>query len=118
MIELITAAFTMGLLGSFHCIGMCGPLALSLPVNKEGEWQKFVGTFLYNAGRVVTYGVFGLLFGTIGKSLALLGGQQLLSIVFGVIILLSVLLHKCINVLNRNNNVLRLFAVLRTWLAK
>ena len=33
MIQMIIAAFTMGLLGSFHCIGMCGPIALSLPLN-------------------------------------------------------------------------------------
>ncbi len=88
MLELIIAGFTMGVIGSFHCMGMCGPLALSLPVNKDDFFSKFLGAFIYNAGRVVTYSVFGLLFGLIGKSIALFGFQQWLSILLGVLILL------------------------------
>ena len=68
MVQLIIAAFTMGLLGSFHCVGMCGPLALSLPLNKDSFWSKFSGGILYNAGRIVTYSCLGLMSGIIGKS--------------------------------------------------
>ena len=42
MFQLIIAAFTMGLIGSFHCVGMCGPLALSLPLNNDSFLSKFV----------------------------------------------------------------------------
>ncbi|HMX38267.1 MAG TPA: sulfite exporter TauE/SafE family protein, partial [Ferruginibacter sp.] len=62
MIQLVLAALTMGVLGSFHCVGMCGPLALSLPLTNNSSWGKFVGAFLYNSGRVITYSAFGLLF--------------------------------------------------------
>jgi len=46
MVQLIFAAFAMGLLGSFHCVGMCGPLALSLPLSSNSNWGKnFSGAF-------------------------------------------------------------------------
>ncbi len=93
MIALILAAFSIGALGSFHCIGMCGPLALSLPLSGN-PGSKFIGAFLYNAGRVVTYAVFGLLFGLIGQSAALFGWQQWVSILAGLVILLFILLPK------------------------
>ena len=54
MIQLVLAALTMGVLGSFHCVGMCGPLALSLPLTNNSSLGKFVGAFLYNSGRVIT----------------------------------------------------------------
>ena len=87
MFQLIIAAFTMGLIGSFHCVGMCGPLALSLPLNNDSFLSKFSGALLYNAGRIVTYAVFGFVFGVIGKSFALFGYQQWLSVILGVVII-------------------------------
>jgi uncharacterized protein len=80
-------AFTMGLLGSLHCVGMCGPIALALPVgNLE---NKFFARILYNAGRILTYTLAGFLFGLFGKGLAIAGLQQIISISLGVAILLS-----------------------------
>jgi uncharacterized protein len=76
MIQLVIAAFAMGMVGSFHCIGMCGPIALSLPLKKESSWGKFSGAILYNLGRITTYIAFGLVFGLLGKSVALFGYQQ------------------------------------------
>lgn len=81
----------LGLLGSFHCVGMCGPLALSLPINSDNLGVKFSGTLLYNAGRVVTYSFIGFCVGMIGKSFALFGLQQWLSIIMGSLILLFLL---------------------------
>ena len=94
MLELITAGMVLGMLGSFHCIGMCGPLALSLPINSENLGVKFSGTLLYNAGRIVTYSIIGLMVGMIGRSFALFGWQQWLSIIMGSLILLYLLLGK------------------------
>ena len=88
MAPVFIAAFTMGLLGSFHCVGMCGPLALSLPVNNGNTWSKFTGAVLYNAGRICTYSLFGVLFGAIGRSVAFFGYQQWLSVSLGVLIIL------------------------------
>jgi sulfite exporter TauE/SafE len=118
MIQLIIAAFTMGLLGSFHCVGMCGPLALSLPLNSDSFWSKFSGSLLYNAGRIVTYSVFGLLFGAIGKSVALFGYQQWLSILLGVLIIFFIVLPKRIAVFNNNNFALHFLEKIRASLGK
>jgi uncharacterized protein len=94
MTALIMAALLMGVLGSFHCVGMCGPLVISLPLNNNSKRAKFFGAVLYNAGRVVTYAVFGLLFGLLGRSFALFGFQQWLSVILGVLIIVFVILPK------------------------
>lgn len=90
--ELIIAAISLGLLGSFHCIGMCGPIALALPVHQYSPLKKYLGIFLYNLGRVVTYTFLGVVFGLLGQSFFLGGFQQVLSITIGVLLLLSVAL--------------------------
>jgi sulfite exporter TauE/SafE len=90
--ELIIAAISLGLLGSFHCIGMCGPIALALPVHQYSPLKKYLGIFLYNLGRVVTYTFLGVVFGLLGQSFFLGGFQQILSIAIGVLLLLSVIL--------------------------
>jgi uncharacterized protein len=118
MAQLIFAAFTIGLLGSFHCVGMCGPLALSLPLNSDSLWAKFSGSVLYNAGRIVTYSAFGLVFGTIGKSVALFGYQQWLSVILGVLIIVFIILPKQVTVISKKNIVMRFFEKLRSSLGQ
>lgn len=85
-------ALSMGLLSSLHCIGMCGPIALALPVHKGGFLQQLGGLLVYNGGRAFTYSVLGILFGLIGSSLVVLGFMRYLTIAVGIIILLYVLL--------------------------
>ena len=68
MAQLIIAAFMMGLLGSFHCVGMCGPIALSLPLKDDSDWENFQEHCFIIPAVVVTYSVFGFIFGIIGKS--------------------------------------------------
>lgn len=94
MIETIAAGLVLGAIGSLHCVGMCGPIALSLPVVNTSHASKYIGTLLYNLGRVVTYAMLGVLFGLIGQSLVWMGFQQGLSIALGVLLLLLVLLPK------------------------
>jgi uncharacterized protein len=86
------AGFTIGIMGSFHCIGMCGPLALSLPLNGLGN--KIYGALLYNFGRVISYSALGLLFGAIGQSVSLFGWQRILSIAIGLLIIAFMLVPK------------------------
>ncbi|MCK6648552.1 MAG: sulfite exporter TauE/SafE family protein [Bacteroidia bacterium] len=88
----IWAAITLGFLGSFHCVGMCGPIALALPLNHNSLWSKIIGALLYNFGRMFTYALLGSLFGLLGQSVVIAGYQQALSITLGVIILIMVLL--------------------------
>ncbi|MCX6297124.1 MAG: sulfite exporter TauE/SafE family protein [Bacteroidetes bacterium] len=85
-------ALTLGFLGSFHCVGMCGPIALALPLNRESLFSRIFGALLYNFGRAFMYALFGGLFGLLGQSLVLAGYQQALSISIGVAILVVVLL--------------------------
>lgn len=118
MTELIIAAFTMGMIGSFHCVGMCGPLALSLPLNNNSNPAKLLGGLMYNAGRIVTYSLFGLLFGIIGKSVALFGFQQWLSIILGTLILIFIVLPKRAGVLYNNNILLKYFGKVRLAIGK
>jgi len=87
----ILTGFTLGLLSSLHCVGMCGPIALSLPVHQYTEWKKTAGILLYNLGRIFSYGIFGIIFGFIGQSLYFANFQQYFSIVMGSIILIFIL---------------------------
>ena len=88
----LVAAFVLGLTGSLHCMGMCGPIAFALPVNRQNNLTKFTGISLYNLGRITTYSTLGLLFGFFGKGLKVAGVLQGVSIVLGVVIILMVLL--------------------------
>lgn len=88
--EAITGGLILGAFSSLHCIGMCGPLALALPVQHLPVWQQRIAALMYNAGRIVTYALFGLLFGIAGRSLYLAGFQQWLSIISGAVILLFI----------------------------
>jgi sulfite exporter TauE/SafE len=85
-------AFLTGLLGSFHCAGMCGPIALATPTVGKTTLQKAWAKLLYNFGRVTTYGLLGAVLGSFGFGLKLAGLQQSISIAAGVVIILSVIL--------------------------
>ncbi|MEO6541127.1 MAG: sulfite exporter TauE/SafE family protein [Ferruginibacter sp.] len=94
MMQLFLVALMIGIVGSFHCVGMCGPLALALPLRNNSVFTKFWGALIYNAGRIVTYSVFGLIFGSIGQTAALFGFQQWLSISTGLLIILFIVIPK------------------------
>jgi sulfite exporter TauE/SafE len=94
MAILFLTALTLGMIGSFHCIGMCGPLALSIPLKSDSDWVRFSGSFLYNIGRITTYSLLGVAFGFAGKSFSIFGFQQRLSIIMGIIILLFLFIPK------------------------
>lgn len=86
------SGLALGFLGSLHCIGMCGPIALALPSQSKSKLSFYSGRILYNLGRVLTYSLMGLIIGLIGQKINLAGYQQIVSIVLGVVILVIVLL--------------------------
>ncbi len=90
--EIYITAFTLGLLGSFHCIGMCGPIAMSLPLGNNGPTGRVKGGVVYNLGRIFTYSLFGVVFGFFGQGLSFFSTQQAVSILIGVTFILSVLI--------------------------
>lgn len=87
----IWAAFILGMVGSLHCAGMCGPLALALPATGNTSISFAAGRLAYNLGRITTYCFLGVLFGLIGMTFALAGFQHWTSIGAGVAILLGLL---------------------------
>ena len=113
MMSIFITAFFIGGLGSVHCIGMCGPLAFSLPAVKESPQSKFVSSLLYNLGRIFTYALLGAVLGTIGTAFSFFGFQQWLSILLGVIILLFILLPKRLKSVATNNRVAGMFEKVR-----
>ncbi len=82
---------SLGFLGSLHCVGMCGPIALALPFNNKNGFNRISGGLVYSFGRITTYAFIGLLFGTFGKGLSLVGLHQWISILVGTIMVLSVI---------------------------
>ena len=90
--EILYTAFVLGLMGSFHCVGMCGPIAISLPLRGHNFLQKTIGGLLYNLGRTFTYGIMGAFFGLIGQGFHFLGFQQSVSIIMGSLMIMSVTL--------------------------
>jgi len=84
--ELWTACL-LGLIGSAHCAGMCGPLALALPATGGRFARFFTGRLLYNLGRLVTYAGLGAVFGLAGKTFSFAGLQRWVSIVAGFTVL-------------------------------
>jgi uncharacterized protein len=84
-------ALTIGIIGSIHCIGMCGPIAVALPFGNRHLGGKATGALLYNTGRTLTYGLLGAFFGLLGKGVQLAGFQQWVSIIIGIIMVVSVI---------------------------
>jgi len=76
----IVSALVLGLIGSFHCVGMCGPIAVALPIGNDSWYRRLSGTFLYNIGRAITYAVMGAVFGVLGEGIQLGGLQKWVSI--------------------------------------
>lgn len=90
-LNFLIMAITLGLVGSFHCVGMCGPIAIALPLGRKSWLSRITGGVLYNIGRTITYTLMGAVFGLIGQGLALGGFQRWVSIIMGAIMVLSVL---------------------------
>ena len=87
-LNILYFAFTLGLLANFHCIGMCGPISLALPLNRKSKLTATSGVMTYTLGRSVGYALLGIIIGVIGFSANLLGILQWLSIISGVLIIL------------------------------
>lgn len=89
---MLSLALVLGFIGSLHCLGMCGPIALALPMGNRNSIGRLLGGLIYNAGRIATYTWLGLVLGLAGKFLITPTVQQVLTICFGGIILLYLVL--------------------------
>lgn len=92
MMTLLGTALLLGLAGSLHCMGMCGPLYIRFQINAHHTvWNKI----LYFAGKTLSYGALGMVAGMFGKAFSLGGNQiklfnnqQVLAVLAGVFLLL------------------------------
>ncbi len=86
------SAFVVGLVGSLHCTGMCGALAVAIPARGTTRRSYVAGRLAYNGGRITTYCLLGLVFGLLGRRLAIAGLQRWTSIAAGTAILIGCVL--------------------------
>ena len=89
---MLVSGLVLGLLGSLHCVGMCGPIAFMLPVDRSNSIKKVSQIGIYHFGRLLAYSIIGLVFGLLGKSLYIFGVQQQLSIAIGILMIVVVLI--------------------------
>ena len=89
---MLYTAFIFGLISSFHCIGMCGPIAMMLPVDRNNQAKKVTQILTYQIGRLTAYASIGLIFGLLGRGLYLAGFQQKMSIFIGVAMIAVILI--------------------------
>lgn len=116
---MLASAFILGLLGSFHCVGMCGPIAFMLPVDQTNAYKKLSQITIYHFGRLLAYSIIGLIFGLIGKSLSIFGFQQQLSIIIGVLMIVFVLIpQKTLNKYNFSKPIYKLISKVKSALGK
>ena len=95
------SALILGLLGSVHCLGMCGPIAFMLPVSQSHLGKKTAQIAIYHFGKLLAYTLIGLVFGAIGKSLYIFGWQQYLSVAIGSLMIILVVVPQ--NLIRRYN---------------
>ena len=112
-------AFSLGLIGSLHCVGMCGPIALLLPLQRQRKVFRWIQLGAYFFGKTLAYTLMGLLFGIVGEGLFIAEYQQEFSILAGLVMIgmgLFSLLH--ISLKGLQNPLLKGFALLKSALGR
>lgn len=98
---MLWTALLFGILGSFHCVGMCGPIAFLLPLDRKNPKKRILQILSYHSGRLFMYALLGVFFGFLGKGVGLFGFQQQLSIIIGASMILMIVVP--VRVFNRYN---------------
>ena len=116
---MLLSALVLGLLGSFHCVGMCGPIAFMLPVDRSNSFKKVTQISLYHFGRLISYSIIGLVFGLLGKGLYIFGLQQQLSIIIGILMIIVVIIpYNTFNKYNFSKPLFKLISKIKSALGK
>jgi uncharacterized protein len=89
---ILFAGFILGIVGSAHCIGMCGPLVLAFPSNTQKKSRLILSRLMYHLSRSAAYAVMGFILGVVGFGFSLAGIQQYVSLLAGLIMLSLVLI--------------------------
>lgn len=114
---MLFTAFIFGLISSFHCIGMCGPIAMMLPVDRNNQAKKVSQIITYHIGRLFAYSTIGFIFGMLGKGFLLAGMQQKMSIIIGIAMILIILIpEKVIANYNFSKPIFKVISKIKTTL--
>lgn len=112
---MLYSALIFGLISSLHCIGMCGPIAMMLPVDRQNEAKKVTQILIYHLGRLTAYASIGFIFGLLGRGFFLAGIQQKMSIFIGVaMILIALIPEKKISKYNFSKPVYRIISKIKS----
>lgn len=112
---MLYTAIIFGLISSLHCIGMCGPIAMMLPVDHKNPSKKALQILIYHLGRLTSYGILGLAFGLLGRGFYMAGIQQQLSIAVGVgMIVIAIVPEKVLAQYNFSKPVYRLISKIKS----
>jgi sulfite exporter TauE/SafE len=114
----ILGGLVLGLFTGFHCVGMCGPIALVLPLNNKTWGTRVFSALLYNLGRTVTYALLGLLFGIIGAGFSMAGFQKWISIFMGIFMISTVVFPQINNALYRGTGNSKFISAVKKELSK
>ncbi|WP_394674859.1 sulfite exporter TauE/SafE family protein [uncultured Chryseobacterium sp.] len=87
-IALIVSAIGLGFASGFHCVGMCGPIALSMGLTKKQATNFYLQNLTYQFGRIFTYTLLGAVLGIIGEGFEMAGIQQYLTIAVGILLII------------------------------
>lgn len=88
MTTILLSALLLGLAANLHCIGMCGPISMALPLDRSNNWKILSGALTFHFGRLFTYSLLGALMGVVGLSITTLGIMQGLSILSGIALII------------------------------
>lgn len=94
MTMFLFSGFMLGLVGSLHCVGMCGPIILAISAGRHAMMKMVLQRAFYHLGRALTYAIMGALFGLLGTHIKLSGMQQGTTIVIGALIVIWILLPR------------------------
>lgn len=90
-IGIILSALALGFASGFHCIGMCGPIALSMGLSRQQRANYYLQNLSYQFGRILTYSFLGAILGIIGEGFHMAGFQRYLSIIVGILLIIMAL---------------------------
>ncbi len=101
MLSVLTTAWLAGLLGSGHCLGMCGGIAAARSVAQErggqsGQSQsRWLKPLHFNLGRITTYSILGAAVGGITGAVGTLSGLQQWGLILRLLTALLIFLIGC-----------------------
>lgn len=95
---MLWSAFLIGLAGSLHCVGMCGPIALMIPGKGRQRWLSIS---LYHIGKLLTYLIIGTFFGLIVGTLHSYTTQIIFTFLSGGLLILFGFLPSFLNWVER-----------------